>query len=79
MLLYCQAGKRERGIDMYHNRMKEIRKERGMTLEELSQKTGISVGYLSHLERGTRDNPTICIMDKIAYALGKSLLEVFFS
>lgn len=64
---------------MYHNRMKEIRKERGMTLEELSQKTGISVGYLSHLERGTRDNPTICIMDKIAYALGKSLLEVFFS
>lgn len=64
---------------MYHNRMKEIRKEIGMTLEQLSMKTGISVGYLSHLERGTRENPTICIMDKIAYALGKSLLEVFFS
>lgn len=64
---------------MYNNRMKEIRKEIGMTLEELSQKTGISVGYLSHLERGSRENPTICVMDKIAYALGKSLLEVFFS
>ncbi len=64
---------------MYNNRMKQIRKEIGMTLEELSSKTGISVGYLSHLERGTRENPTICVMDKIAYALGKSLLEVFFS
>lgn len=64
---------------MYHNRMKEIRKELGMTLEQLSAKTGISVGYLSHLERGTRENPTICIMDKIAYALGKSLQEVFFN
>lgn len=64
---------------MYNNRMKQIRKETGMTLEELSQKTGISVGYLSHLERGSRENPTICVMDKIAYALGKSLLEVFFS
>lgn len=64
---------------MYNNRMKEIRKEMGITLEQLSEKTGISVGYLSHLERGTRDNPTICIMDKIAYALGRSLQEVFFS
>ena len=64
---------------MYNNRMKEIRKEIGMTLEQLSEKTGISVGYLSHLERGTRDNPTICIMDKISYALGRSLQEVFFS
>lgn len=66
-------------MQMYNNRMKQIRKEIGMTLEELSSKTGISVGYLSHLERGTRENPTICVMDKIAYALGKSLLEVFFS
>lgn len=64
---------------MYNNKMKQIRKEKGMTLEELSIKTGISIGYLSHLERGTRENPTICIMDKIAYALDKSLLEVFFS
>ena len=64
---------------MYNNKMKQIRKETGMTLEELSRKTGISVGYLSHLERGSRENPTICVMDKIAYALGKSLLEVFFS
>lgn len=64
---------------MYNNRMREIRKETGMTLEKLSMKTGISIGYLSHLERGTRENPTICVMEKIAYALGKSMAEVFFS
>jgi len=65
--------------NMYNNKMRQIREKNGMTLEELSVKTGISVGYLSHLERGTRDNPTICVMDKIAYALGKSLAEVFFN
>ena len=64
---------------MYNNRMREIRIEQGITLEKLSELTGISVGYLSHLERGTRKNPSISIMHKIACALGKSMLEVFFS
>ena len=63
---------------MYINRMKEFRIERGMTLEKLSEKTGISIGYLSHLERGTRENPTMCIMEKIAYALDKNVFEIFF-
>ncbi len=64
---------------MYINKMKEFRTERKMTLEKLSEKTGISIGYLSHLERGTRENPTSCIMDKIAYALNKTVSEVFFN
>lgn len=64
---------------MYQNRMKQIRKERGITLTSVSEKTGISVGYLSHLENGTRKNPSIEIMDKIAKALGKSVFDVFFT
>lgn len=63
---------------MYNNKMKEIRLAQGITLEQLSEKTGISVGYLSHLERGKRKNPSIQLMDKIAYALNKTILEVFF-
>ena len=63
---------------MFSNKMREIRIAQGITLEELSKKTGVSVGYLSHLERGTRNNPSIKFMDKIAYELGKSILEVFF-
>ena len=62
---------------MYHNRMREIRISQGITLDQLSKETGISVGYLSHLERGTRKNPSINYMYKIADALGKSMLEVF--
>lgn len=63
---------------MYHNKMREIRISQKMTLEQLAEKTGVSIGYLSHLERGTRKNPSVVLMDKIAYALGKSILEVFF-
>lgn len=63
---------------MYHNNMREIRIAQGMTLEELAEKTGISVGYLSHLEIGTRNNPSISSMNKIAEALGKTVSEVFF-
>lgn len=64
---------------MYQNRMQEIRKTKGITLTSMSQITGISVGYLSHLENGTRKNPSIEIMDKIAKALGKSVSDVFFT
>lgn len=64
---------------MYQNRMKEIRKEKGITLTEIANETGISIGYLSHLEKGTRKNPSIEIMDKISKYLDKSVSDVFFT
>lgn len=64
---------------MYQNRMKEIRKEKGITLTEIANKTGISIGYLSHLEKGTRKNPSIEMMDKISKYLEKSVTDVFFT
>lgn len=64
---------------MYQNRMKQIRKEKGITLTYMSEKTGISIGYLCHLEKGTRKNPSIEIMDKIAKVLEKSVSDVFFT
>lgn len=63
---------------MYQNRMKQIRKEKGITLSNIANETGISLGYLSHLEKGTRKNPSIDIMDKIAKALRESVSDVFF-
>ena len=63
---------------MYINKMKKIRKEKGMTLNELSQKTGVSTGYLCHLEKGTRKNPSIQIMENISNALGESVSKIFF-
>ena len=64
---------------MYQNRMKQIRKKKGITLTDLSKKTGLSIGYLSHLENGSRKNPSIEIMDNISKNLGKSVSNVFFT
>lgn len=64
---------------MYQNRMKEIRKEQGVTLAFLAKETGISIGYLSHLEKGTRKNPSMEMMSKISKALDKSVFDVFFT
>ncbi len=64
---------------MYYNKLKKIRKEKGMTLEELSEKCNVSAGYLCHLENGSRANPSIEVMEKIAKALNKTIFEIFFN
>ncbi len=63
---------------MYNNQIKKIREEKGMTLLELSNKSGVSVGYLCHLEKGSRKNPSVKIMEKISDALNKTISEIFF-
>lgn len=63
---------------MYHNQIRKIREEKGMTLLKLSDLSGVSVGYLCHLEKGSRNNPSIGVMEKISEALNKSITEVFF-
>ena len=64
---------------MYKNRIREIRMEKVMTLEYLSRISQVSIGYLCHLERGTRTNPSMRIMEKISECLGKSISEIFFN
>lgn len=64
---------------MYKNKLKECREEKGMTLKKLAEESGVSAGYLCHLEKGKRDNPSIEVMENIAKVLGKSIPEVFFS
>lgn len=63
---------------MNKNRIKEIRKEQGITLVRLSNITGISAGYICHLEKGTRKNPSAEIMEKISLALNKNVYDIFF-
>ena len=59
------------------NNIRKIRKEIGYSLTELAESIGISVGYMSHLERGGRKNPAYHIMKKIALKLNKSIEENF--
>ena len=61
------------------NNMKLYRKEKKYTLKRLSELTNISVGYLCHLENGSRNNPSMHVLNKIAVALDRSIEEVFFN
>ena len=57
-------------------RIRYLREQKKMTLEDLSFESNVNKNYLSDLERGNR-NPTVKILSKIAYALGISLENLF--
>ena len=63
---------------MKTNRLKITRKNKNITIKELSEISGVSIGYICHLENGTRKNPSKEIMEKIANALGENIMEIFF-
>ena len=52
-----------------------LRKEKGLTQEQLAERSGLSQQYLSGLEQGKR-NPTIVTLYEIAEALGVSHVEL---
>ena len=54
------------------NRIREIRKKRGMKLSDLSRLVSISIAYLSDIERGNRPGGKKTL-SRIASALGVSL------
>lgn len=59
-------------------KIKIKRIQKGFTQDELAKNTGISRYYLSALERGKANNPSIDVMKKIAEALEVSVQELFF-
>lgn len=59
-------------------RIYQLRKERGMTQEDLAFKVGVDRSYMGFLERGEK-NATVKTLAKIASALKVSLSELFRS
>ncbi|MBZ4653919.1 MAG: Transcriptional regulator [Peptococcaceae bacterium] len=57
-------------------RIKQLREERGLTLKNIADNTGLSVGFLSQVERNITD-PSIASLKKIAEVLGIKLKEFF--
>ncbi len=58
-------------------RIKYLRNQKKMSIEELALESSISANYLCELENGKR-NPSLNVLDKIAKGLGismSSLLE----
>jgi transcriptional regulator with XRE-family HTH domain len=52
-----------------------LRREKGLTQEEVEARSGFSQQYLSSLERGRR-NPTVITLYELAQALGVSHVEL---
>lgn len=57
-------------------RLKELRKRKKLSQEEVAEKADTSPNYLSRMERGT-ENPTLDMLIKISEALGVELWELF--
>ena len=57
-------------------RIRYLRQEKKMSIEDLSLEAGINRNYLGDLERGTR-NPTVVVLNKIAKALDIDLSTLF--
>lgn len=55
-------------------RLKEVRKSKKLTQQELAEKAGLHLTYVGHLELG-KYHPTVFVMWKISKALGVSINE----
>jgi XRE family transcriptional regulator, regulator of sulfur utilization len=56
------------------DRLKELRSARDLTLKEVAERTGLSVSYLSDIERG-RTTPTLNTLELVAEALEISVID----
>jgi transcriptional regulator with XRE-family HTH domain len=62
-------GERDKRVcRVFGARLRELRREKNLTLSGLADSAGISLTYLSQIERGSR-NPTLAIVVRLAQAL----------
>ncbi len=57
-------------------RIQKIRKEAGLTQEQLAEKVNISRAYIGYIEQG-RNEASLTVLEKIAKQLHISLSELF--
>ena len=57
-------------------RIRYLRQQKNMTIEDLALEANINRNYVGDLERGVR-NPTLSILNRIALALGINLSTLF--
>lgn len=56
-------------------KLREVRKSKKLTQQELADKAGLHLTYVGHLELG-KYHPTVFVMWKISKALGVSMNEL---
>lgn len=62
--------------DHLARRLRGLRAERGLTLEALAERTGVSRSMISLVERG-ESSPTAAVLDRLAGGLGVTLASLF--
>ena len=62
-------------MDIGH-KIKQLRIQKGLTLEELASRSELTKGFLSQLERNLT-SPSIATLNDIVEALGSSLSDFF--
>lgn len=66
---------REEFTQRLSERLRDVRKSKKMTQQEVAEKAGLHLTYIGHLEAG-KYHPTMFVVWKIAKALGVSLDEL---
>lgn len=65
-------------LNLIGNKLRQARKDKNMTLKELSKKTGLSIGLLSNVERNI-SIPKLLNLQKICTALDVTMHELLVS
>lgn len=65
----------EQRLVLLGNRMKELRLQRNMTIEQLSKKTGINTKYLKRIENGQAFGITTKHLDRLCKGLNLSTVN----
>lgn len=60
----------------YGEKIRDVRKRLGMTLEDVSLKTGFTKSFISQIENG-KNSPSIASLKKICFTLGISISDLF--
>ena len=59
----------------FGNNCRRIRNKNGFTQEEVAERSGLSLSYISELERGN-SNPTLTTMERLAKSFDAELAEL---
>lgn len=64
---------------MIGERIQRLRRKKNLSLTELSVKAAVAKSYLSSIERGIQQNPSIQFLEKVGGVLGISVEEFLHS
>jgi XRE family transcriptional regulator of biofilm formation len=64
------------GENLIGEKIKQLRKEKKMSISELAEKAGVAKSYLSSIERNLQTNPSIQFIEKISAELNVSVNEL---